>query len=177
MSNAQFDETVANLKKTLFAWVETIRKKFVPSTDIDDYAEQEGRLLEIGRRVPATPWGRELMTSTWPKLYPPGYTSETYLGSAVVLMALQANLRQGMSIADIQQKITVIDDSLKRSQLFLPNTHRAGTAAMALANAWERTATGYPADKLLIAFESELIYAARMFAAAREQEAAGATLQ
>jgi hypothetical protein len=159
------------------AWLEKIWKSIFPSTNIDDYPVVEERVMQISHRVPQTAWGRELMTDAWPKLYESGLTSETYLGCVAVLLTLTPHLRQGMTLKDIEQKVTAIDQSLKNSKLFVPGSDRAGGALLAVTNAWQRTHAGLSAEQLLIAFDSELIYAAKMFIAARAREKEGEKLR
>lgn len=167
---------VGGFLQSVTLWAAKIWKSIFPSTNIDDYVIGEQRIAAISDRIPATAWGRELMTAAWPKLYDSGLSSETYLGSVSALSALTPHLRQGMSLTDIQQKVTAIDESLKSSKLFPAGAHRTSGAALTLTNAWERTEAGLSADQLLIAFDSELIYASKMFIAAREREKAGETL-
>jgi len=157
--------------------VEKIWKAIVPSTNIDDYPVDEGRVGAISLRVPETVFGRELMTNAWPKLYESGYSSETYLGCVAALLALNAHIRKGMSRNEIEQKIIAIDESLKNSKVFMPGAHRTGGAAITMTNAWERTRLGYSAEQIANSFDSELIYASKMFLAAREREKAGETLR
>lgn len=163
--------------RSVIDWAGKIWKSIFPTTNIDDYPVDEDRVTALSRRVPLTAWGRELMTDAWPKLYESGLTSETYLGCVAALLTLAPHLRQGMSLNDIQQKVTAIDESLKSSKLFLSGSHRASGAALTLTNAWERTRAGLSVEQLLIAFDSELIYATKMFVAAREREKAGETLR
>ena len=163
--------------QSVLHWVKPFWLSIFPSTNIDDYPVEETRVAALSHRIPATPWGRELMTNAWPKLYEAGLTSETYLGCTAVLLTLAANLRSGMSSDDIVQKVIAVDKSLKNSTLFLPGSHRAAGAALTVTNAWERTRQGFSSEQLLIAFDSELIYAAKMFVAARESEKAGGTLR
>lgn len=167
---------VGGFLQSVIAWAEKIWKSIFPSTNIDDYVIDEQRVGVISNRTAATAWGRELMTDAWPRLYDNGLTSETYLGSVSALSALSAHLRQGMSLTDIQQKVTAIDESLKSSKLFPVGAHRTAGAALTLTNAWERTQAGLSADQVLVAFDSELIYASKMFIAAREREKEGETL-
>jgi hypothetical protein len=152
-------------------------RSFVGSANIDDHPLDENRIAEMSRRFPATEWGRELLTDAWPKLYGKDLTSETYHGCVSVLHTLLSNIRVDMSLSNIQEKITAVDESLKTSKQFVPNSHWTGGAALTIANAWERTEAGFTVKQLLIAFDSELIYASKMYVEAREREKAGQQLQ
>jgi hypothetical protein len=141
--------------------------------NIDNYWLDDARLDDIRREIPSTAWGRELMTTAWPKRYPGLLSSETYRGCAIVLSALNASIRSTMQLSEIGRIIENLGHSIKTSRNYPAGSDRCGGAVMTVTNAWEGAHGGISVTQITEALESELIYAARMFGAARKQESAG----
>jgi hypothetical protein len=146
------------------------------AVNVDYFALDDDALLRISRLTPSTPWGNELIKEAWPKIYPSLLSSDTYRGCATVLSALRAQAPKGTSLAVIERAIDAVDQSLKKSEIFVPDSDGCGGAVLTVTNAWQRTQSGLTADQLVDALESELIYSARMFMLAREREIAGQKL-
>jgi hypothetical protein len=143
---------------------------------IDNYWLSDTELSQLSRQIPSTEFGNELM-SKWPARYPGLLSSDTYRGCAIALFALSTSLNGGMvTIAAIEQAIETLHDSLVKSNTFAVGMDRQGGATVTLSNAWEGADSGVSARQAVEAYESEAIFAARMFVRAREQELAGIRL-
>lgn len=148
----------------------------MPETNIGAFWLGDGELAELSRQHPSTPWGTELMREVWPKKNPQLLSSETYRGYATVLSKLHSRMRRGLSISRIEQIIEDVDQSLKSLANFSAPTHASGGAVLAVANAWESAHCGITPDQIAVAYESELIFTAKLFCNARQREMAGETL-
>jgi hypothetical protein len=104
-------------------------------------------------------------------------SSNTYRGCAIVLAALSAHLYRGISIREIQQMIESLDQSLKASTIMQSQTDLFGGAGLTITNAWTTASNlGFTSEQIIVASDSELIYAAKMFGIARQQEMSGRRL-
>jgi hypothetical protein len=137
---------------------------------VDDHWLDDTELAVIGNRNPSTPWGAELIRDAWPKRYPtPFVSSETYRGVAIALATICASMHKGISVSEIQQIVEAADKSLRTSTTFRANSDLHGGAALAIANAWTTAADlGFTAEQIAVAYDSELIFAARTFVRARQ---------
>jgi hypothetical protein len=144
--------------------------------NVDQYWLDDEELGRISRQVPSTSWGMELMSAAWPKMYQGLLSSDTYRGCAAVLATLRAYVRSGSSIREIQGIIDQVDQSVKTSRSFPAGSDGCGGAILTTTNAWQRTEAGLSADQIAAAFESELIYVAKLFVRARQYELAGQRL-
>jgi hypothetical protein len=152
----------------------TTRNKAMTS-DFRLLADHE--LAGLGVRQPSTPWGAELMRTAWPQRYPGLLSSETYRGCASVLSALLAAMHPGIGVGAIQQLVERVDQAVKGSPIAQTQNDACGGAVLTVTNAWTTAADlGFTAPQIAAAYESELIYAAKMFVRARQQEAAGKKL-
>ncbi len=128
----------------------------------------DNELVRISRQSPSTPFGAQLMRDVWPKRYTEGLSSETYRGCATVLSMLCAGMRRGIGISEIDRLIESVDQSIKTSNTLPAGSHQLGGAALTITNAWECAHCGYTSDQIAAAYKSELIYAAKLFVAARQ---------
>ena len=145
--------------------------------EVDDYWLDDSQLALLGRQSPSTAWGAQLMRDAWPKRYPGLLSSATYRGCAIVLSMLRANMRVGISVPEIRRLVEQVDQSLKNSRALQANSDLSGGANLTIVNAWTTAAElGLTAEQVAAAYESELLYAAKMFVLARQQESRGEKL-
>jgi hypothetical protein len=138
--------------------------------NIDDHWLDDNELARISAQHPSTRWGAELMRGAWPKRYPTLLSSETYRGCAIVLSTLLASMWQGISVREIQRLVEGVDQSLKVSRILQAPNDQYGGASLTVVNAWTTAADlGFTAEQIAAAYESELIFAARMFVIARQR--------
>ena len=145
--------------------------------NVDEYWLNDESLAEISRRVPSTDWGRQWLRDLWPKMHPVLMPSELYRGYAMALSILCAHMRPGIRLSEIGRIIDSVDQAAQTATSLPVGAEQTEGFALAIANAASRTQSGaVPADQLVAAFESELIYVARLFAEARRHESAGVKL-
>lgn len=138
--------------------------------NIDNCWLADDQLAYISTQQPSTSWGAELIGTTWPKRYPTLLSSETYRGCATVLSLLLSLMHQGISVRQIQMLVENLDQSLKASQLAQTANDMFGGAGLTIVNAWTTAAElGFTSQQIAAAYESELIYVAKMFIHARQQ--------
>jgi hypothetical protein len=133
----------------------------------------DSELLRLSRLAPSTAWGRELMTSAWPQRFPTLLSSDTYRGYATILSRVYGSMRSGTGVKDVEIIINRVDQDYKGETASVVGSDLAGGAGLALANAWSDAHTGVTLEQIAAALESQLIYAARMFATALQQETRG----
>ena len=136
----------------------------------------DSELLRLSRMAPSTPWGRELMTNAWPQRFPSLVASDTYRGYATILSRVYGSMRSGIGVKDVEIIIGRVDQEYQGQPKAAAGSALAGGAGLALANTWSDAHTGISVEQIAAALESQLIYAARMFVTALQQEARGQRL-
>jgi hypothetical protein len=134
----------------------------------------DDEMIRISRLAPSTQFGLDLMRDAWPKRFPTVISSPTYRGYAMALSAL-ASMGAGASVAAIEQMIERVDQAYKNSKYCVPGNDLAGGIGLAIANSWQ-DAHSVSLNLFAAKTESELIYAAKMFVAARGLENSGKKL-
>jgi hypothetical protein len=137
---------------------------------IDDHWLNDNELASIGSRNPSTAWGVELMREAWPKRYTqPLMSSDTYRGVVMGLATICSSMHHGISVGEIRRIVEEADQSLKTSAICRPQSDLYGGASLAIVNAWTTAAgLGFTAEQIAVAYDSELIYAARTFVRAHQ---------
>jgi hypothetical protein len=144
-------------------------KRASPMTFEQHWLDNE-TMARISRQVPSTAFGRDCMRDVWPKKFQGLCPSETYRGYAIGLAMVRGQIRPGSSLRDLNSIIDRVDQAIKTSGTIQTNADLRGGAVLQITNAWSAVnETGLSADMVIAAFESELIYAARMFVAASQQ--------
>jgi hypothetical protein len=136
----------------------------------------DGELLRLSRLAPSTPWGRELMTSAWPQRFPTPLSIDAYRGYATVLSRVYGSMRSGIGIRDVEGIISRVVLECKNQPQPAAGSALVGGAGLALANTWSDAHTGITVEQVAAAVESQLIYAARLFANAYQEEGRGQRL-
>jgi hypothetical protein len=133
---------------------------------------EDRELLELSQRTPRTQWGKELMRDAWPKRFTGMVSSDTYRGYASVLAEVYRKIYVGAELQHVENIITRVDED---SKLLADQEQSdlAGGARLAIVNSWSNTHCGLTIQKAIDAFESELIYTAKMFVTASQLEASG----
>jgi hypothetical protein len=145
--------------------------------NVDEHWLDDNSLTELSRRVPSTDWGRQWLRDLWPKMHPVLMPSELYRGYAMALSILCAHVRPGIRLSEIGRIIDSVDEAAQTATSLPVGAEQTEGFALAIASAASRTQSGaVPADQLVAAFESELIYVARLFEEARRHENAGVKL-
>jgi hypothetical protein len=136
----------------------------------------DSELLRVSRLAPSTALGRELIASAWPQRFPTLLSSQTYRGYATILSRVYGSMRAGHGVKDVESIITRVAQEYKGQTASTAGSALAGGAGLAVANAWSDAHAGISVEQIAAALESQLIYAARMFADALQQEARGQRL-
>jgi hypothetical protein len=127
-------------------------------------------MARISRQVPSTAFGRDCTRDVWPKRFQELCPSETFRGYAIGLAMVCGQMRAGSSLHDLNNIIDCVDQAVKTSVTLDVNADLRGGAVLQIMNAWSAVnESGLSADMIVAAFESELIYVARMFVAASQQ--------
>jgi hypothetical protein len=139
----------------------------------DQFWLDDDRLAHLARQTPSTQFGVELMAK-WPARYPGLLSSDTYRGCAIVLSKLVDLLaNRSVTTYDIEQAIEAVDRMVKSPTALALGDDLRGGAGLTTANAWESAHSGVSPQQVVAAYESELIYAAKMFLTARGRELSG----
>jgi hypothetical protein len=80
----------------------------------------------------------------------------------------------GITNPEILQIIQGVDQSVKTSRTIQSQSDLCGGAVLTITNAWTTAANlSFTTDQIAVAYESELIYVAKMFCITRQDEVGG----
>ena len=144
--------------------------------NLDEGWLDDAQIAALSARSPASAWGQELMQAAWPRLYTSLLSSETYRGCVMALSLLCTQVRPGFALGEVEQLITTLHEAVATAETLPAGSDRAGGFGLVITNAWERAHAGLATGQLIEAFESEMIYTARLFVTAREKEKSGSRL-
>ena len=136
----------------------------------------DDEIAAVGRREPSTALGRELFRRWGDRCRGP-VSSDTYRGCAIALTAVYTECsRNGATMQAIRQIVEDFRRSVPVSRHFPIGTLRQRGVLLALTNARHTAQCSASAADAIAVYESKMIYAARGFAVAREEELAAFAL-
>jgi hypothetical protein len=137
--------------------------------NIDDHWLSDENLAEVAALEPSTPWGVELMEKAWPSRYPEPISSESLRNCAAALSSVCAGFRPEMTVDDVQGHLEVVNDSVNTSNRF--HGDAAAEARLTIDDVWGTVSDhGYTVQEIAAALESQFVYVARRFVAAKRRE-------